>query len=54
MPGPSTGPWPSSWETLLWVHRNEIANKLAKERTVHQFVVHELALQVSRQNMIKR
>jgi len=35
------------------VCRNEIVNKLAKERTVHQFVDHELALQVSRQNMRK-
>jgi len=45
---------------LLWVPghsrvcRNEITNKLAKERTVHQFVGRELALQVCRQNMRKK
>jgi hypothetical protein len=45
---------------LLWVprhsrvHRNEFANKLEKERTVHQFVGREPALQVSRQNMRKK
>jgi len=36
------------------VCRIEIANKLAKERTVHQFVGCEPALQVSRQSMRKK
>jgi hypothetical protein len=45
---------------LFWVsghskvRRTEIANKLAKERTVHQFVGHDWALQVSRQNVRKK